>query len=154
MGDRNILSVRHQIGLLSRGAILAAGALGALVVAHYLLDLPFEEVQTAVFTTLVLVQMLHLFNVRAERVPVWRRRIFDNPWVIFAVVVSFALQLAVVYLPIGNTLFDVVPLPWEVWPPLIGLSVATFLANAFYQKSLIRPSSARSARSASAPSPR
>ena len=138
IGDRNILSAKHQLNLLSKGSVLAAGALGMLVVSHYVLELPYPEVQTSVFTTLVLVQMLHIFNVRAERTPVWRRPVFDNPWVVFAVAVSIVLQLAVVYLPVGNTLFDVVPLGWEVWPPMIGLAVATFVINAWAKTITLR----------------
>ncbi|MDH3469828.1 MAG: cation-translocating P-type ATPase [Acidimicrobiia bacterium] len=140
LGDRNILSLKHQVALLSRGAVLAAGTLGALVIGHYVLDLPFKEVQTAVFTTLVLVQVLHLFNVRAERTVVWRRSILDNPWVVFTALISIALQLAVVYLPLGNTLFDVVPLGWEVWPVMIGLSVVTFAINAWIKQVSLKTS--------------
>ena len=71
--DRSILSGPQQLSLLGKGSILAAASLAMLVVGHYLLDLPFPEVRTAVFTTLVLAQLLYVFVVRSERAPAWRR---------------------------------------------------------------------------------
>jgi len=71
---------------------------------------------------------------------VWRRSILDNPWVVFTALISIALQLAVVYLPLGNTLFDVVPLGWEVWPVMIGLSVVTFAINAWIKQVSLKTS--------------
>jgi hypothetical protein len=32
----------------------------------------------------------------------------------------------VVYLPLGNTLFDTVSVPWQVWPVILGLTALSF----------------------------
>jgi hypothetical protein len=43
-------------------------------------------------------------------------------------VASIVLQLAVVYLPIGQTLFDTVGLPLRAWPVMLAVAVASFVA--------------------------
>jgi Ca2+-transporting ATPase len=130
LGDRSILSGRQQLSLVGKGSILAAASLAMLVVGHYLLDLPFPEVRTAVFTTLVLAQLLYVFVVRSERAPAWRRGVTDNPWLLYAVIGSLLLQLAVVYTNVGQKLFDTVGLSAETWPWIIGLSLLALAATA------------------------
>ncbi len=116
---RNILSLPRLGRLLVLGAILGASALASLVAGHYALDLEWPLVQTMIFTTLVVVQLLHTFNVRNEP-------LFTNPLLWVSVVVSFGLQLAVVYTPVGNTLFDTEPLGWAAWTWIAVLSLASF----------------------------
>ena len=118
--NRNILSGRRQARLVGLGAVLAAAALGALVAGHYVLDDVWPEVQTMIFTTLVVVQILHSFNVRAPGAG--RNRSLQ-----LSALVSLALQLAVVYTPVGNVLFDTEPLGPAQWAWIAGLSGASFL---------------------------
>lgn len=101
--ERDILGRKRWPDLLARGVILAGATLAALVVAHYGLDLEWPEVQTTVFTTLVLVQMAAAYAVRA-------RGDRPNRSLALALAGSVALQAAVLYTPVGAALFEVVPL--------------------------------------------
>jgi Ca2+-transporting ATPase len=67
--------------------------------------------QTMVFTVLTLSQMGHALAIRSERAPLVSRHFFDNKALLGAVALTFALQLAVIYVPALNTLFNTAPLP-------------------------------------------
>ncbi len=55
--------------------------------------------QTVVFTTLVLAQLGHSLAVRSETRPLFGARFLANPALLGAVLLTVALQLAVIYLP-------------------------------------------------------
>ncbi|MBU1225648.1 MAG: cation-translocating P-type ATPase [Actinobacteria bacterium] len=126
--SRDILSGRRQLALLRQGTILAAAALGSLVVGNYLMDLAWDVTRTMVFTTLVVVQLAHAYSVRARATG----RIGGGPGrnrvLIVGVATSGLLHLGVVYTPLGQTLFDTVGLPAVAWPVMLAVTAASFLA--------------------------
>ncbi len=69
-----------------------------------------ETWQTMVFTVLTLSQMGHVLAIRSETAPLFSSRFFSNPALLAAVALTFALQLAVIYVPAFNTLFNTTPL--------------------------------------------
>ena len=124
--QRNILSARRQLRLVAFGGVLAAAALTALVLGHYAADLEWPEVQTGVFTTLVAVQLAHAFNIRTPHASAWRHGFVGNRALVLGVLGSLVLHLAVVYTPVGQTLFDTEALGAESWVWVVALTVASF----------------------------
>ncbi len=124
---RDILGPAHQVRLLWQGSILAGGALLAYAYGHLIRDLEWEHVRTVGFSALVGVQMLHTFNVRAQGTSVWKIGFFGNRLLLVAVTLSLLLQLAVVYTPVGNALFDTVPIDVIDWAVILVLNVVPFL---------------------------
>ncbi len=135
--QRDILSPQRQLRLAVFGGVLAAATLGALVVGHYLADQRWAEVQTGVFTTLVLVQLAHPFNVRTPHSSGWRHGLTGNRTLLVGVVVSLLLHLGVVYTPVGQTLFDTVALGAESWLWILGLSAAGFAVVDLVKRRLV-----------------
>ncbi len=131
---RDILGPAHQVRILWQGAILAAGALSAYAYGHFLRDVEWEHVRTIGFSALVGVQMLHVFNVRAQGTSVWKRGFFDNRLLLVAITLSLLLQLGVVYLPIGNTLFATVPIDVVDWIVILVLQIVPFLIVDFFKR--------------------
>jgi Ca2+-transporting ATPase len=123
---RNILSVPHQLRLLWQGAFLAAGALLALVWAHYVRGAEWEYVRTLVFTTLVTAQLAHIYNIRAQGTTVWEIGFGGNRVLTWGVVGSLLLHLVVVYTPVGNRLFNTVPIEWIDWIAIVLLTALPF----------------------------
>ncbi|MEY7851150.1 cation-translocating P-type ATPase [Natrarchaeobius sp. A-rgal3] len=80
-----------------------------------------ELAQTMVFTSLIVFEGVRIQAIR------WRYElgVLSNPWLVVAVGVTFALQLVILYTPIG-TLFGVTPLGAVHWLQ-IGVSVAVFV---------------------------
>lgn len=53
-----------------------------------------------VFTVLTLSQMCHVLAIRTEKKSLFGAGMFANPLLIFAVLLTFALQMATIYLPV------------------------------------------------------
>jgi len=90
------------IGLLIGGLCLAVQA-WALSTGH-------AHWQTMVFTVLTLTQMAHVLAIRSESESLWRLGLFTNKPLLGAVLLTFALQLATIYVPALNPIFKTEPL--------------------------------------------
>jgi len=89
------------------GLLLAALTIGTQAYAIYISD---SHWQTMVFTVLCGGQLTHVMAIRSETVSLFRQGIFSNRPLIFIVVITFMLQLAIIYLPVLNKLFKTQPL--------------------------------------------
>jgi Ca2+-transporting ATPase len=123
---RDILSGRRQVDLLRHGSVLAVATLASLVVGNYVMDLEWPVVRTMVFTTLVAVQLVHAYAVRARHTGLPHRGPGRNRLLALGALTSFILHLLVVYVPLGQTLFDTEPLPAAAWPLIAALTAASF----------------------------
>jgi Ca2+-transporting ATPase len=66
--------------------------------------------QTMVFTVLTLGQMAHVMAIRSETEPLWRLGLSTNLPLLGAVLLTFALQMATIYVPLLNPIFKTQPL--------------------------------------------
>ena len=90
------------MGLLIGGLCLAVQA-WALHTGH-------AHWQTMVFTALTLAQMAHVIAIRSESEPIWRLGLLSNRPLLGAVLLTFALQMATIYVPWLNPIFRTEPL--------------------------------------------
>ncbi|MDX2456355.1 MAG: calcium-translocating P-type ATPase, PMCA-type [Gammaproteobacteria bacterium] len=67
--------------------------------------------QTVVFTVLTVSQLFHSLAVRSESLSLFRLGLLSNLPILGAVILTFVLQMAVVYLPVLNDIFHTQPLP-------------------------------------------
>ncbi len=106
------------------GALLAALCLG---LQHWAIQSGDRHWQTMVFTTLTLGQMAHVLAIRSETDSLFTQGLRSNLLLLGAVGFTFALQMAVIYLPWLNPIFRTQPLPaWELGL-CIGLAVLVFV---------------------------
>lgn len=108
------------VGLLMAGVTLS--------IQGWSLFQELEHWQTMVFTVLSLSQLGHVLAVRSDRTFLYRQGIFSNLPLILAVMLTFLLQMAVVYLPFLNEVFKTEPLSWTELAICIGASVIVFHA--------------------------
>jgi Ca2+-transporting ATPase len=66
--------------------------------------------QTVVFTTLALSQMAHVLAIKASTESLVRTGLLSNPLLTGAVVLTIALQLALIYVPAARAVFSTLPL--------------------------------------------
>lgn len=66
--------------------------------------------QTMVFTVLSLSQLGHVMGIRSDRQFLFRLGVFSNRPLVGAVLLTFVLQLGVIYLPFANQIFKTQPL--------------------------------------------
>jgi len=88
-------------------ALMATTCLG---VGYWFWQLGQPSWQTILFTTLVFAQLAHVLAVRTGRIPLLKAGLLSNPAALGAVLLSMALQLAVIYLPPLQEVFRTVSL--------------------------------------------
>jgi P-type Ca2+ transporter type 2C len=71
--------------------------------------------RTLFFTQTVIYELLLVFNCRGINKSVLRHGLFENKKLVLAVLISFIMQLAIIYHPFLNTIFRVIPLAPELW---------------------------------------
>ena len=81
-----------------------------------------ERLRTLIFTSTALFEVFFVFNCRSESHSVFRSNLLENKPLLLAAATSVILQLAVVYLPFLQPLFQTVPLSASDW--LIVLAIA------------------------------
>jgi P-type Ca2+ transporter type 2C len=121
-----VITGRMWSGIAYVGLIMAAGTLlvldfglpGGLIEGSG--DLPYAR--TMAFTTLVLFQLLNAPNARSDERSAFHR-LFRNPWLLWALVLSLALQILVVYAPFLQPAFGTVALSLTDW--LVCVAVAS-----------------------------
>jgi Ca2+-transporting ATPase len=95
---------QHILGIgLLLGALCLAVQAWALSTGH-------AHWQTMVFTVLTFGQMAHVLAIRSEEQPLWRLGLGSNKPLLGAVLLTFALQLATIYVPVLNPIFKTTPL--------------------------------------------
>ncbi|MEZ5831079.1 MAG: cation-translocating P-type ATPase [Dongiaceae bacterium] len=107
------------VGLLIAGCSLLAEV--------YAVQTGMENWQTMVFTVLTCSQLGHVLAIRSDRVSALRD-FFGNPWLLGAVVLTLALQAAIIYVPALNLVFSTVPLSARELLVCVVLSVTPFIA--------------------------
>jgi len=108
------------VGLLMGGVSLASQAWAYHTgSAHW---------QTMVFTVLCLSQMGHVLAIRSEKESLFSVGILSNRWLLGAVAVTFALQMATIYVPLLQPIFKTEALTVAELALCIALSSVVFLA--------------------------
>ncbi|MDA3847063.1 MAG: cation-translocating P-type ATPase, partial [Vallitaleaceae bacterium] len=114
-------------GTLGRNILVQGVFQAVLVLGVYAYAINHFTVATSVtmvFMTLGLIQLFHVFNVRAMNKSILKSNFFSNRYVFLAIAVSAILQVSVVILKPLNNLFKTVPLTGNQWLIVIAVSFA------------------------------
>lgn len=113
--------------IVSRGFLIGISTLIAFMVVYYKDPNNLEYAQTIAFATLVLAQLIHVFDCRSE-ISVFSRNPFGNKYLVWAVISSAALMVAVIYVPFLQPIFHTLPIALNDWLLIVGMSaLPTFL---------------------------
>jgi Ca2+-transporting ATPase len=122
--SEGILSWRKQVMIMWQGLLLSLGSLAAFFISYYVIYPDnTAQVQTVVFTTLVLSQLMHAFNSRSETMSFLELSFLDNKALLLALAASLALQLVVIFVPPLMRLFGTAYLSAAGWGLIIACSV-------------------------------
>src|SRR5688572_6234536 len=80
------------------------------------------------FTVLSLAQLGHVMAIRSDHELIYKKGFFTNMPLLVAVLVTFALQLLIIYLPFANETFRTQPLSISELLLCIGLASTVFIA--------------------------
>lgn len=123
-------------GILSRrlwwqtavaGVVMAAGT---LTVFHWELGQAgsLATAQTAALTTMVIFQMFHVGNARAETASVFRRSPLSNPFLFAATAAALAVHVGALYLAPTQFVLRVTPIGLDTWIRIIPVAATILVA--------------------------
>lgn len=108
------------VGILMAAVVLATQA--------YSIHLKSGHWQTEVFTVILLSQLGHVFAIRSDKEYIFRKGFFTNLPIIGAILLTFILQLGIIYLPFANKIFRTQPLTFKELLICIAISTIIFFA--------------------------
>jgi len=95
--------------------------------------LPSWGAHTYAFATLILAELLRVFSARSEQASVFQLGLFTNKMLNGAVILSLALTLAVIYIPLLDRYFRTIPLAPRDWAIIFLLVLIPFLSGEFFK---------------------
>jgi Ca2+-transporting ATPase len=127
----NIFARRLGWKIISRGLLIGFCTLAAfLIVLHQGPKgdaAALVQAQTVAFATLVMAQLIHVFDCRSSR-SIFHRNPLQNKYLVLAVISSLVLMLAVLYIEQLQPIFKTVPLGLMDWIiVLVFAGIPTFL---------------------------
>jgi P-type Ca2+ transporter type 2C len=113
--------------VISRGFLIGAVTLAAFMIVYDNTPEKLAYAQTIAFATLVMAQLIHVFDCRSDK-SVFDRNPFENMYLVGAVLSSILLMLIVIYYPPLQPVFHTMAIAPREWLIVLGLaSVPTFL---------------------------
>ncbi|MCX7772161.1 MAG: cation-transporting P-type ATPase, partial [Clostridia bacterium] len=108
--------------IMTRGILIALSTL-----ASFMIVLTFSKnimsARTAALVTLVMSQLIHVFECKSETRGLFELKLFSNPYLVYAVLSSILMLLSVIYLPFMAPIFGTIPLKANEWMIAGGISL-------------------------------
>lgn len=109
-----------------RGILIGVSTLLVFVWSMSVWGMGLREARTMALGTLILSQLFHVFDARAEDRSFLEIGLFSNIWAVLAVGSSIVMLVAIIYVPSLRELFKTDPLSWSDW-------LVVVLASGFIQ---------------------
>ncbi|WP_299111323.1 cation-transporting P-type ATPase [uncultured Winogradskyella sp.] len=101
-----IMSVKRWKSTIIFGLCITVAVIGITAYAHLVLQLTSKIINNMAFYTLVLAQLLNVFNMAESRVSFFNNEIVKNLWIWSSIVISLVITVGVYYIPpVSNALF-------------------------------------------------
>ncbi len=110
-----------------QGVLIGLVALGAFALELYGLGRGIERARVLAFSTSILAQSAHAFNLRSSRYSLFTLGWFTNRWLVYAFVIVALSNVGVVYLPFLQPIFATMPLNLADWGIVVGLGLLPLL---------------------------
>lgn len=120
--NENVFS--HGLGakIMYRGLIISLATLAAFIITNLYSKSNLELARTAAFATLVMSQLLFVFECRTEKTNVRWQNPFGNLYLTLSVLISISMLFAVIYIPFFQPFFHTVALDINILLLVLGLA--------------------------------
>ncbi len=115
-----------RTGLVS--LMMLAGGLGLFLWELRVEQAGLAAARTVAVNTIVLVQLIYLFNCRSLNHSLFAIGLFTNRWTIAGSLAMLGAQLLFTYLPLMNKLFHTAPIHAESWLRIAAVAAVAFVA--------------------------
>ncbi len=116
--NKNIFSQGLLSLILTRGVLIGLSTLAVFVLFMYMSG-DEAVARTGAFVTLVVTQLIHVFECKSEKKSLLRIPFFNNKYLILAVLCSLIMLLGVIYVPALQGIFKTVPLDAIQWSAIL-----------------------------------
>lgn len=128
--QEDILTRRHKVNIVFYGVVMSLGVFSAYWLSLVLNPGDSLRATEICFHTLVFAQLIFVFNVRSKSILSNPEQVFSNTWLLAGVTFSAFLQVAITYIPIMQTVLDIVPISPPEWGVVVlGALIPTFIAQ-------------------------
>jgi len=121
--DAPILSRQLWVSTGLFGLVLAAGVIAITLYAHLIWQLPNTQVNNLAFYTLVLAQLIHVFNIPDRSESYFLNEVTRNLWVWGAILLCLLLTALGYLIPVLRQTLGLVAVEWKylLWVPVFAL---------------------------------
>lgn len=117
--------------IIVRGCLIGVCTLLSFMVGRYY-GMNLATCRTIALCTLVMSQLLHVFECRSERHSIFEINVLSNIYLLGAVIVSITMVCCILYIPFLKGIFNTVSLNLGQWLLVIFFSGIIFLINSVY----------------------
>ena len=105
--------------LFYRELMLSGWTFGESIDMH---KIAYIKATTMVFFTIIMFQMFNAFNSKTQEQSLFRTNIFNNKFLVFAVLSSVTMMMVFSYIPFFNLILHTAPLTLFDWTLIVGIS--------------------------------
>lgn len=114
-----------------RGCLIGICTILAFLTGRFY-GMDLKTCRTLALCTLILSQLIHVFECRSEKKSLFQINPFTNLYLIGAVMISIAMLLCVIYIPFMQMVFHTVPMNFNHWAIVIFYSFTIAFINSLY----------------------
>jgi len=88
-----------------------------------------KSASTVSLSILVVIEMLNAMNALSSSESLLTLPLWDNMMLVYAITLSMALHFALLYIPVLQSLFSIIPLNWNEWQAVLVISAPVMYVN-------------------------
>ena len=119
--------------IVVRGFLIAISTLASFIIV-FSLSKSLITARTCALVTLVMSQLVHVFECKSETRGLFELKLFSNPYLVYAVLSSVIMLLGVIYLPFMMPIFSTTPLNVFDWMIAGGISLLVPIINSIVRE--------------------
>ncbi|MCY6483707.1 calcium-translocating P-type ATPase, PMCA-type [Clostridium aestuarii] len=117
--------------IVLRGTLIGICTIFAFLSGKYY-DMNLEACRTLALSTLIMSQLIHVFECRSEKHSIFEIKLFTNIYLVGAVLLSIVMLLSIIYIPFLQKIFHTVSLDLGQWIIVIFFSSFVSFINSLY----------------------
>ncbi|WP_411679192.1 calcium-translocating P-type ATPase, PMCA-type [Clostridium thailandense] len=117
--------------IMVRGSLIGVCTVMAFIIGRYC-NYDITTCRTLALCTLIMSQLIHVFECRSERHSLFEMKFFTNPYLVGAVATSITMIMCVLYLPFLQNVFHTSALGIGQWGIVLFFSGIIALINSLY----------------------
>ncbi|RPG37592.1 MAG: cation-transporting P-type ATPase, partial [Muricauda sp. TMED12] len=108
-----IMTTLHWQSTFFYGISITCSVLGVTLFSHYSLHLSAQQINNLAFYTLIIAQLLNVFNMPQRQVSIFKNEVTKNSWVWGAIILCIGITLVIYMIPSTAKTLSLVTISWS-----------------------------------------